>query len=72
MQVIIAGLKQNPSLTRDGLQQFISQKDFSVEGATGSVKFKPSGERDDENQIILLKVQPANSLTGYDFTPTPM
>ena len=72
MQVIIAGLKQNPSLTRDGLQQFISQKDFSVEGATGSVKFKPSGERDDENQIMLLKVQPANSLTGYDFTPTPM
>ena len=68
-QVIIAGLKQNPNSTRDGLQQFISQKDFSVEGATGTVKFKPSGERDDENQIILLKVQPANSLTGYDFAP---
>jgi branched-chain amino acid transport system substrate-binding protein len=69
MQVIIAGLKQNPNFTRDGLQQFISKKDFSIEGVTGTVKFKPSGERDDENQIILLKVQPANSLTGYDFAP---
>ena len=69
MQVIIVGLKQNSSFTRDGLQQFISKKDFSIEGATGTVKFKPSGERDDENQIILLKVQPANSLTGYDFAP---
>jgi branched-chain amino acid transport system substrate-binding protein len=67
MQVIIAGLKQ--SFTRDGLQQFISKKDFSIEGVTGTVKFKSSGERDDENQIILLKVQPANSLTGYDFAP---
>jgi branched-chain amino acid transport system substrate-binding protein len=68
MQVIIAGLKQNPNFTSDGLQQFISQKDFSIEGATGTVKFKPSGERDDENQIILLKVEPNNSSTLYDFT----
>jgi branched-chain amino acid transport system substrate-binding protein len=68
MQVIIAGLKQNPNFTRDGLQQFISQKDFSIEGATGTVKFKPSGERDDENQIILLKIEPNNSSTLYDFT----
>jgi branched-chain amino acid transport system substrate-binding protein len=69
MQVIIVGLKQNSSFTRDGLQQFISKKEFSIEGVTGTVKFKSSGERDDENQIILLKVQPANSLTGYDFAP---
>ena len=73
MQVIIAGLKQNPNFTKDGLQQFISQKDFSVEGATGTVKFKTSGERDDEGQIILLRVQPNNSLTGtgYGFTLIP-
>ena len=69
MQVIIAGLKQNPNFTRDGLQQFISKQDFLIEGVTGTVKFKPSGERDDENQMILLKVHPANSLTGYDFAP---
>ncbi|MCL1490063.1 MAG: ABC transporter substrate-binding protein [Pseudanabaena sp. Salubria-1] len=69
MQVIIAGLKQNPNFTRDGLQQFISKQDFLIEGVTGTLKFKPSGERDDENQMILLKVHPANSLTGYDFAP---
>jgi branched-chain amino acid transport system substrate-binding protein len=65
MQAIIAGLRQNP--TRSGLQQVISQQGFSVNGATGIVKFLPSGDRADTN--MLLKIQPSNSSTGYDFAP---
>jgi branched-chain amino acid transport system substrate-binding protein len=65
MQTIIAGLRQNP--TRSGLQQVISQQGFSVNGATGIVKFLPSGDRADTN--MLLKIQPSNSSTGYDFAP---
>jgi len=65
MQAIIAGLKQNP--TRSGLQQVISQQGFSVNGATGVVKFLPSGDRSDTN--MLLKIQPSKSSTGYDFAP---
>jgi branched-chain amino acid transport system substrate-binding protein len=65
MQAIIAGLKQNP--TRSGLQQVISQQGFSVNGATGTVQFLPSGDRAGTN--MLLKIQPSNSSTGYDFTP---
>jgi len=67
MQAIIAGLKQNP--TRNGLQQAISQQGFSVNGATGNVQFLPSG--DCVGATILLKIQPSNSTTGYDFAPLP-
>jgi branched-chain amino acid transport system substrate-binding protein len=49
------------------LQQVISQQGFSVNGATGIVKFLPSGDRADTN--MLLKIQPSNSSTGYDFAP---
>ena len=67
MQVVIAGLRENP--TRNGLQQVLSQQGFSVNNgtATGTVKFLPSGDR--EGATILLKVQPSNSQTGYDFAP---
>lgn len=80
MQVIITGLKQNPDITKqnpdiakDSLQQFIFKSEFSVEGTTGTVKFKRSGERDDEGQIILLTVtvQPDNPQIGYGFTYFP-
>ena len=59
-QAIISGLKQNP--TRNGLQQAISQQGFSIDGATGKVKFLPSGDR--MGDTILLKVHPSNSSTG--------
>ena len=67
MQVVIAGLRENP--TRNGLQQVLSQQGFSVNNgtATGTVKFLPSGDRD--GATIMLKIQPSNSQTGYDFAP---
>lgn len=61
-----AGLQNNP--TRQGIQQTLSQSGFSVAGASGTIKFLSSGDR---NQAVqLVKVQPGNrSPYGYDFVP---
>lgn len=61
-----AGLQNNPS--RKGIQQTLSQSGFSLEGASGTIKFLASGDR---NQVVqLVKVQPGNrSPFGYDFVP---
>ena len=60
-QVIITALKR--SNTRQELQKVLSSPAFSVNGATGTIKFLPSGDRDGKS--ILVKVQPSG--TGYDF-----
>jgi branched-chain amino acid transport system substrate-binding protein len=60
-QVIITGLKR--SNTRQELQKVLSSPGFSVNGATGTIKFRPSGDRDGKS--ILVQVQ--SSGTGYDF-----
>lgn len=61
-----AGLKNNPS--RQGIQQTLSKSSFSIEGASGKIKFLASGDR---NQAVqLVKVQRGNrSSFGYDFVP---
>jgi branched-chain amino acid transport system substrate-binding protein len=68
MQVIIAGLKENS--TRQGLQKALSNPNFSAMGATGEIKFTPSGDR--QGGVFLVKVEPCGnrpcaSSTGYDF-----
>ena len=65
-QVIIAGLRQ--SNTRDRLQKVLSSPDFSVKGATESVKFLPSGDRNAEASLITIEPGSASG-TGYDFVP---
>lgn len=65
-QVVVAGLKS--ASTREQLQKALSSSGFSVKGATGTVEFLPSGDRNLKG--ILVKVQPGkNSGTGYDFVP---
>lgn len=65
-QVIVKGLKQ--SNTRDGLQKVLSSRSFSANGATGTIQFLPSGDRN--GKAFLVQVQPGNkSGTGYDFVP---
>ncbi len=65
-QAIITGLRQ--SNTREGLQKVLSRPDFSAYGATGTIQFLPSGDRN--GAAILVKVQPGKqSDTGYDFVP---
>lgn len=65
-KVILAGL--NAGLTRQQLQKALSDPNFSVAGATGTVEFLPSGDRNMKG--ILVKIQPGKvSGTGYDFVP---
>ena len=53
---------------RSTLAQTLAQADFQVMGATGSVQFTPSGDRN--GSVVLLTVQPGSiSGTGFDFVP---
>lgn len=68
-EAVIAGLKQ--SSTREGLQRALSSSGFSANGATGAVKFLPSGDRN--GAAILVKIQPGQSShTGFDFIRTAL
>ena len=65
-QSLIAGIKANPS--RQGIQQTLSQAGFSVTGASGVVKFLPSGDRNQAVQLVQVEVDP-DSEFGYSFLP---
>jgi ABC-type branched-subunit amino acid transport system substrate-binding protein/tRNA A-37 threonylcarbamoyl transferase component Bud32/DNA-binding winged helix-turn-helix (wHTH) protein len=50
------------------LAKTLANSDFKVNGATGEVRFLPSGDRN--SKVILLQVVPdPKSGTGYDFMP---
>lgn len=60
------GLKSGA--TREQLQKALSNSGFSFSGATGTIRFLPSGDR--QGTGILVRVQPGQiSGTGYDFAP---
>ena len=63
-KALAAGLAIDAS--RQGIQQALSQSGFNVEGASGKIKFLPSGDRN--AAVQLVKVQPGNNSSyGYDF-----
>jgi branched-chain amino acid transport system substrate-binding protein len=65
-KALSVGLSHDPS--RQGIQQTLSQSNLAFEGASGTVKFLPSGDRNQEVQLV--QVQPGkNSSFGYDFMP---
>jgi branched-chain amino acid transport system substrate-binding protein len=66
-QSLIAGIKADPS--RQGIQQTLSKAGFSVTGASGIVKFLPSGERNLRMQLVQVEID-SNSEFGYSFVPT--
>ena len=56
--------------TREGIQQTLDSDNFSLEGASGKVKFIPSGDRDKAMQLV--QIQEGNrSSYGVDFVPIP-
>jgi branched-chain amino acid transport system substrate-binding protein len=64
--VLIAALQQNPS--RTGVRQSLSASGFSTTGASGTIKFLPSGDRN--APVQLVRVAPGTrSRTGFDFIP---
>ncbi|MEG4276891.1 ABC transporter substrate-binding protein [Microcoleus sp. MON1_C1] len=63
---LIAGLGRNP--TRTGIQQALSASDFSAKGASGTIRFLPSGDRN--RAVQLVSVKPGNRTSyGYEFVP---
>jgi branched-chain amino acid transport system substrate-binding protein len=65
-QALIAALKQNPS--RTGVQQSLANSGFTATGASGTVRFLPSGDRSAPAQLVKV-VEGPRSGTGYDFVP---
>ncbi|MDJ0618026.1 MAG: ABC transporter substrate-binding protein [Calothrix sp. MO_192.B10] len=67
-QALIAALSRNPS--RTGVRQALAASDFSTMGASGTVRFLPSGDRNAQVQLVTIdQKQPSRSGTGYDFVP---
>ncbi|MGB8703064.1 MAG: ABC transporter substrate-binding protein [Thermosynechococcaceae cyanobacterium] len=65
-QALIAAMRQSPS--REGVQKALRSADFSATGASGRVRFLPSGDRN--APIQLVKIVPGQrSGTGVDFVP---
>lgn len=64
-----AALKGNP--TRAGIQQALSASDFSVQGASGTIRFLSSGDRIGSVQLVKVEKvgSSSHSGTGYDFVP---
>jgi branched-chain amino acid transport system substrate-binding protein len=59
-------LKQNP--TRQGVESALSAPNFSVDGATGTIRFLRSGDRNQAMQLV--EVEPGSrSSYGFDFVP---
>ncbi|WP_373537101.1 ABC transporter substrate-binding protein [Microcoleus sp.] len=67
-KALIVGLERDP--TRTGIQKALSASDFSATGASGQIRFLPSGDRNRAVQLVIVK--PGNRTSyGYDFVPLP-
>lgn len=56
--------------TRQGIQEALSSDNFSISGASGKVKFLPSGDRDKAVQLVQIQSGDRSSF-GVDFVPIP-
>ncbi|MCP6757387.1 MAG: ABC transporter substrate-binding protein [Fischerella sp. CENA71] len=67
-RAFIAALERNPS--RIGIQQALSSPEFSTTGASGTIRFLPSGDRNAPVQLVqIASKNPSHSGTGFDFVP---
>ncbi|BDI19127.1 hypothetical protein ANSO36C_49290 [Nostoc cf. commune SO-36] len=63
---LIEALKRNP--TRSGVQQALTSSEFFASGASGTIRFLASGDRNAPVQLVKI-VPGSRSRTGYDFEP---
>ncbi|MHC5671802.1 ABC transporter substrate-binding protein [Nostoc sp.] len=63
---LIAALERNP--TRSGVQEALTSSEFSATGASGTIRFLASGDRNAPVQLVKI-VPGSRSRTGYDFEP---
>ncbi|MBE9117428.1 amino acid ABC transporter substrate-binding protein [Lusitaniella coriacea LEGE 07157] len=67
VQAIAKGLEEG-KIDRQALQKDLSSPNFVAEGASGAIRFLPSGDRD--GAALLIKIEPGGkSGTGLDFVP---
>jgi branched-chain amino acid transport system substrate-binding protein len=67
-QALIAGISVDS--TRQGVQRLLSEPGFSPQGGSGTIRFLPSGDRNQATELV--KVEPGKiSGLGYDFIPLP-
>ena len=67
-RALIVAMQKNP--TRTGVQQALASADFAPTGASGVIRFLPSGDRNAPIQLVTI-VPGQRSRTGYDFVPLP-
>ncbi len=65
VQAIAQALRTNPS--REGVSQGLKDPNFQTSGASGPIRFLPSGDRN--ATVQLVEVQPGNGPGGYRFVP---
>ena len=65
-EALVKGLKSGS--TRQQLQKTLTNADFAFSGATGNVKFLPSGERNLKGNLVEV-AGGKKSGVGYDFVP---
>ncbi|MDJ0728849.1 MAG: ABC transporter substrate-binding protein [Crocosphaera sp.] len=66
----VTALEQTPQPTRQNIQATLSQADFSFQGASGSVNFLPSGDRNKAVQLVTIKANNRAEF-GYEFDVVP-
>ncbi|HEY9646483.1 MAG TPA: ABC transporter substrate-binding protein, partial [Chroococcidiopsis sp.] len=69
-QALAQGLQRAGSTSRDALVAAMHSSGFSVEGATGAVRFLPSGDRNQAMQLVVVSPGQRSGY-GYDFVPAP-
>jgi branched-chain amino acid transport system substrate-binding protein len=67
-QSLITALQQNPSPTRQNIQITLTNPNFSAVGAAQSIQFLPSGDRNQAEQMVIVKKGDRSGF-GYDFVP---
>ncbi|NJN30450.1 MAG: ABC transporter substrate-binding protein [Synechococcales cyanobacterium RM1_1_8] len=55
--------------SREGIQQAFKSPNFQANGASGTIRFLPSGDRN--ASIQLVTVEPGNGPGGFSFVPLP-
>ncbi|MEG3847474.1 ABC transporter substrate-binding protein [Microcoleus sp. herbarium19] len=64
----VSAIDRSP--TRQGIQEVLSASDFVAKGATGPIRFLPSGVRNMPVQLVKVhRANPSRSGTGFDFVP---
>lgn len=67
-QALGTALQPNP--TREGVSVTLHSPLFTASGASGTISFLPSGDRNAPVQLVKV-VEGSRSTYGYDFTPIP-